>query len=152
MPTLWRISNHDDLVGLGGEHTARWHTGEPGKRVVYLAEHPAVALLESFIHLKRPFVPATYQLLTVRVPDTLNIYHLDPSTLPTDWKSRLDVTRAIGDPWLGSNAAALLGVPSAVAPESWNYLLNPKHPDWHTIAVIKSERHPYDQRLFTIER
>ncbi len=41
---LWRISNHDDLVGLGGEKAdGRWHSAARGKRIVYLSEHPALA-------------------------------------------------------------------------------------------------------------
>jgi RES domain-containing protein len=66
--TLWRISNHADLAGLGGERlTARWHTATPGKRIVYLAEHPAAALLENLVHLKGhpQFFPQDYQLLRI---------------------------------------------------------------------------------------
>lgn len=51
MPTLWRISNYEDLQGLGGLYTAgRWHP--LGQRVVYLSEHPVLALLEVMVHLE----------------------------------------------------------------------------------------------------
>jgi len=45
---LWRISNYADLSGAGGLQAAgRWHTR--GKRIVYLADHPASALLEMLV-------------------------------------------------------------------------------------------------------
>ncbi|MGH7819352.1 MAG: RES family NAD+ phosphorylase, partial [Candidatus Binatia bacterium] len=43
--TLWRISNHSELKGIGGlRASGRWHTA--GRPIVYLAEHPALCLLE----------------------------------------------------------------------------------------------------------
>ena len=43
---LRRISNHADLLGIGGmQASARWHTA--GQPVVYLAERPSSALLKS---------------------------------------------------------------------------------------------------------
>ncbi|MEA2543931.1 MAG: hypothetical protein QOH35_5297, partial [Acidobacteriaceae bacterium] len=47
MRLLWRISNHCDLQGMGGEKTdGRWHTAKRGKRIVYLSDYPALALIE----------------------------------------------------------------------------------------------------------
>ena len=67
---LWRISNHADLSGEGGRRVGgRWH--ERGRPVVYLSEHPALALLENLVHLEidSEDLPSGYQLLTVDVPD-----------------------------------------------------------------------------------
>ena len=67
---LWRISNHADLSGEGGRRVGgRWH--ERGRPVVYLSEHPALALLENLVHLEidPEDLPSGYQLLTVDVPD-----------------------------------------------------------------------------------
>jgi len=47
---LWRISDHANLSGDGGIFfSARWHSR--GKRIVYLADHPASALLEVIVHV-----------------------------------------------------------------------------------------------------
>ena len=48
---LWRISNYADLSGAGDGLLAagRWHTR--GRRIVYLADHPASALLEMLVHM-----------------------------------------------------------------------------------------------------
>jgi hypothetical protein len=46
---LWRISNFAGLKGIGGLRAlGRWHFA--GRPVVYLAEHPAGALLETLVH------------------------------------------------------------------------------------------------------
>ena len=67
---LWRISRHDDLDGLGGERAdGRWHTAAKGKRIVYLSEHPALALIEVLANLKgnpRLF-PDAYRLMKISV-------------------------------------------------------------------------------------
>ena len=72
MTRLWRISNHASLSGDGGLYASgRWHTR--GRRVVYLADHPASALLEVMVHLEidAEDLPTHYQLLGVDVPDDL---------------------------------------------------------------------------------
>jgi RES domain-containing protein len=81
---LWRISNYADLSGEGGRRSdGRWH--EQGRSVVYLAEHPALALLEVLVHLEidPDDLPSSYQLLTVEVPDGLKIEALRPDD-PTE--------------------------------------------------------------------
>lgn len=72
MKSLWRVSNHCDLSGLGGEKAdGRWHTAARGKRIVYLSEHPALALIENMANLKGnpALFPVKYQLLEVEVED-----------------------------------------------------------------------------------
>ena len=63
---VWRISNHGDLSGRGGLRAAgRWHCA--GRPIVYLAEHPASALLEVLVHFDIGDVsalPVAYQLPT----------------------------------------------------------------------------------------
>lgn len=73
MSCLWHISNHTDLTGLGGERAnGRWHTAARGKRIVYLAEHPALCLLETVVHLKGSLglLPDQYTLIRVEIEET----------------------------------------------------------------------------------
>ena len=50
---LWRISNYADLAGTGGlVDNARWHS--KGRRIVYLADSPASALLELLVRFDVP--------------------------------------------------------------------------------------------------
>ena len=146
---IWRISNHADLSGAGGlRSSGRWH--RRGAPVVYLAEHPALAMLEVLVHFELVLgeVPDGYMLLEVGFPDDGSIHVLEDSDLPDGWREHRALTQGIGDDWLASGASALLGVPSAVMPKSRNYLLNPRHPD-AAVAVIESVgRVPFDRRLF----
>ena len=148
MSTLWRISEHVDLEGLGGKKfSSRWTS--LGRRVVYLAESPAGALLEVLVHfsLEDEDIPRPYTLLQVSAPEANAVRFLDPHTDP-DWRVDEEVTRRIGDAWIASLETPLARVPSAIMPRTWNYLLNPEHPDAkqvHIAAVIKER---FDNRLF----
>ncbi|MBV9306867.1 MAG: RES family NAD+ phosphorylase, partial [Acidobacteriaceae bacterium] len=57
-------------------------------------------------------------------------------------------TRTRGDAWIKANATALLRVPSVITPETWNWLLNPRHQDAARVRIIVSTTHSYDLRLF----
>jgi RES domain-containing protein len=153
MRFLWRISNHCDLGGLGGEKaSARWHTAAAGKRIVYLAEHPALALLEVLVNLKAnpKLLPDRYQLMKVRVEDSVSVETVAPDDLPPTWHDHTSITQAIGDSWLQRRTAALLQVPSAPAPESFNYLLNPLHAGSADVTVEWCRQFHYDSRLFRV--
>lgn len=151
--TLWRISNHGDLAGLGGEKTnGRWHTAARGKRIVYLSEHPAVALIETLANLKGnpKLFPDSFQLLKIGVAEGLPAKTLAPGTLPELWRQSPEETRRAGDAWLEAGRSALLAVPSAPAPESLNYLFNPLHGDAEGVRVEWGKRVDYDRRFFNI--
>jgi RES domain-containing protein len=152
MPTLYRISNHCDLGGVGGEKTdGRWHTAAAGRRIVYLSEHPAVALLESLanLHSNPALLPDKFRLLKVNYPDTLRPQPLQPP-LPEDWRVHQSATRATGNDWLAGLTGVLLMVPSVPSPESFNYLMNPLHPDAGKVKIEWCKWFGYDRRLFRL--
>ena len=146
---IWRISNHADLSGTGGMHSSgRWH--HRGAPVAYLAEHPALAMLEVLVNfeLAPGEIPDGYMLLEVEFPDDRSIHVLDDAELPDGWREHRTLTQGIGGDWLASGSSALLGVPSAIMPKSRNYLLNPRHPDAAAALIKSTNRVPFDQRLF----
>lgn len=150
---LWRISIFSDLLGIGGElGKGRWHTPAEGRRIVYLAEHPALALLETLVNLKeRPEDSAEqYQLLRVEAADSIPIERIAEQSLPADWREKPAMTQALGNAWLEQKEKALLAVPSVPSPESTNYLLNPLHSDAATVTVAWSRWIRYDKRLFRL--
>jgi RES domain-containing protein len=151
---LWRISNHPDLTGAGAERSSgRWHTAAPGRRIVYLAEHPAVALLENLANLggDPSFFPDHFQLARIGVPADLQAAELRSEELSRVERDNPAPTQAIGDEWLAGGKGALLRVPSVPSPESSNYLLNPLHPEAAGLRVEWVKRIAYDKRLFHLE-
>jgi len=145
---LWRISNYKDLLGIGGLRVpGRWHN--KGVPIVYLAENPALALIEVLVHFELDLseVPEKFQLLEIEYKQRKSVSRLNPNALAHDWQHDLELTRAIGDEWLSTGAAALLRVPSALVPNSFNYLLNPRHPEAKVAKIVSVINHPYDSRL-----
>ena len=152
---LWRISLYPILSGIGAEmDSGRWHTAAPGKRMVYLAEHPAVALLENLVSLDGDsrFFPNTFQLLRIACPEVPPALELTPEQLSAIDPLNVASTQALGDTWLAPRTSALLRVPSIPSPESWNYLLNPLHPDAALLRIEWAKHIAYDRRLFRLSQ
>jgi RES domain-containing protein len=148
---LWRISNHSTLDGRGGLHaSARWHSR--GHAIVYLASSPAGALVEVLVHLELDAqrLPASYRMLKAEAPDENQVRHLSTAFLPDNWRDDHSLTRSMGDAWLIAGQSALLEVPSAILPETFNMLLNPRHPDAQRIAVRWHQPFPFDRRFFKV--
>lgn len=148
--TLWRISRHRDLSGAGGLRApGRWH--ERGLPIVYLAETPAGALLEACVHTSANDVPPSYTLLAVNVPQRIFPEGLGalPADWPVDWNDHLELTREMGSVWLRSKRSALLSVPSALVPATFNVLLNPLHPDAGQARIEAAYDYPFDPRFKT---
>jgi RES domain-containing protein len=56
-------------------------------------------------------------------------------------------TRDLGTAWLQKKDTALLSVPSAIVPETVNFLLDPAHPDSKKFQIIEALLYPFDVRL-----
>jgi RES domain-containing protein len=149
---LWRISNYADLKGTGGlRASGRWHFA--GQPVVYLAEHPALALLEVIVHLElgnSDQLPSTFQLLGVEVDDAITIATIQDGDTPEDWRSDRAWTQGAGTEWLGAATSALLKVPSSIVPHSSNFLLNPAHADAARLKIIETTPVRYDSRILKL--
>jgi RES domain-containing protein len=148
---LWRLTRrpHADLRGRGGELAdGRWHTR--GRPVVYCAASAALAVLEVRVHLDLPLdlLPDDYVLMKIEAPDDFAVHSIEPSDLPTRWRSREDLCRPLGDAWLAEGSTALLSVPSAIVEVERNVLLNPRHPEAGYVTVAEVTSFGWDERLF----
>ncbi|APA90455.2 RES family NAD+ phosphorylase (plasmid) [Paraburkholderia sprentiae WSM5005] len=152
MMVLWRISNYADLKGIGGQRAAgRWHFA--GQPVVYLAEHPAAALLEILVHLEigsPADLPDTYQLLRVEVADDVTIAEMTDDGIPANWRDDMAWSQDAGTEWLGAGGSVLLKVPSAVVPYAHNYLMNPEHEDAGHLTISMAIQVRHDSRILKL--
>jgi RES domain-containing protein len=141
---LWRISRHRDLNGIGGLRAAgRWHYA--GQPVAYLSENPASALLEVCVHTAANDVPPDFTLLRIEGPE-IKVTAVTESSLPDDWQVRLEVTQQLGTDWLRKKEAAILKLPSALVPQTTNFLFNPLHPDSSRYQIAAAFSYPFDRR------
>lgn len=140
---LWRISEFASLDGMGGLIApGRWN--RVGRPIVYLAEASSLAMLEVLAGYDVAETPATFQLLSIDTPDDLATTQWPAGKDPRD----VSLTADWGDAFLRAGATALARVPSVIAPEAWNWLLNPVHVDATRISIAQAARWPWDVRLF----
>jgi len=130
----------------------RWSS--PGVRLSYTSEHQSLAMLEYFVHLDKDDPPADLVLAIAEVPDNLAPDRVDSSRLPANWRdpvapSELD---RWGDDFAKRSGHCLLLVPSVLAPDENNCLVNPDHPDFKKLVVSEPEPLGYDPRMFGTQR
>jgi RES domain-containing protein len=112
--------------------------------------NPATALLETLVHMEIDAEdrPERFQMLRVEGPDTLSLEEIKPDALPSNWVEDIALTQNVGDGWLSETGSLLLKVPSALVPETWNVLVNPRHGEANLLKVTMRYEHPFDARLF----
>jgi len=112
-------------------------------------------MLERIVHMlgfdadEDVSLPRFYQLLRVLVPDDVETKELNVLAR-VEWRDDVQFTRGVGDAWLASAETAVARVPSAIVPQTWNYLMNPAHRDAKRIEIVEASRERFDNRLFGI--
>ena len=124
----------------------RWNS--PGVRVSYASDSIALAVVEVLVHLQTSRVLGAYSLVSVSFPDEL-VTVLEGKRLPGGWRRypAPPEIQAIGDSWIADSRSAVLRVPSVVVPDSYNFLLNPGHPEFARVVVGAAEPFAWDPRL-----
>ncbi|MFL0682613.1 RES domain-containing protein [Algoriphagus aquaeductus] len=138
------------LSGIGASLSEGFRWNSLSTRMVYTAESRALAILEVSVHLDiQEDLPTDRNLITLEIPDDVEILELDPLDLPLNWDSKPPIleTQLIGDEFVQQQEAAVLRVPSAIVPEEFNYLINPLHPDAQRIRMTASKSLIFDSRL-----
>jgi len=122
----------------------RWTT--PGTRLSYTSEHQSLAMLEYFVHLDDP--PTDLVLAIAEVPEDLSRERVATGDLPSNCRSSPAPPQlaAIGDEFARERKNCLLFVPSILAPQENNCLLNPEHADFKKISMVEIEPLSYDSR------
>lgn len=149
---VYRLSKkryRGDLSGKGAELAGgRWNS--VGNAVLYTAENRALCAAEIAVHTPLGIVPQDYFLVTLEIPKRASIRTIKPVELPEKWRvfPYLPATLLIGDQFLNEGSHLVLKVPSAVIPGEFNYLINPRHPDFRNVKLLQSEPFEFDQRMF----
>ncbi|MBS1911106.1 MAG: RES family NAD+ phosphorylase [Bacteroidetes bacterium] len=136
------------LDGEGARlYGGRWNSR--GTPLVYAAGSIALAVLELLVHTDPATLPADLTVYTIELPDNITIEQISGRSLPKGWRKHpASIACArFGDAWAASLSTPALSIPSAIVPEEYNYLINPRHPDSHLIRVVRKRRFAFDQRL-----
>jgi RES domain-containing protein len=151
MPTGWRIVKsklaHQAFDGEGARlHGGRWNSR--GTPLVYTSESVSLALLEVLVHIQDSRFLPSYSLCPVRFEAT-QLERLDRRLLPGSWRSfpAPPEVQALGDRWARSRSSLALEVPSAIVATERNFLLNPAHPDFPSLAIEPPVPFELDLRL-----
>ena len=137
----------DRLVASGG--VARWN--ERGQFVIYSAATRALACLENVVHRSGEGLLDVFRVMVIDVPDDLSVETVVIDELPADWFDfhQYATCQRMGGEWLRSGRSAVLRVPSAIIAHEWNYLLNPAHPQFTRIRLLRTEPFVFDPRIKT---
>jgi RES domain-containing protein len=150
MRTQYRLCNtayKDDLSGTGAEmYGGRWNS--KGIKAIYCAEHISLALLEILVNISKDDLnpKLDFHLLEFVLQEEW-ISTLEPNKLKKNWSLDYEYTQYIGDQFLLSNHNLALRIPSAVVPEEYNLLVNPKHVLSSKFKPKKSRPYKLDSRL-----
>ena len=127
----------------------RWSS--VGTRLSYTAEHLSLAMIEYFVHIDPDDPPKDLVLVTAEIPNGVSRISVDATQLPANWRQTPPPPELadVGDQFARDRRAAILIVPSALAPAESNWLLNPQHPDFAKIQLLQPEAFQYDPRFFT---
>ena len=133
------------LVASG--RPARWNSN--GMQMIYAAENRSLACLENVVHRGSEGLNLLYKVMVISIPDSLEMEIVPTKKLPVDWKdsARCPICRAYGDEWLKSFKSVVLRVPSAIVKNEYNYLLNPMHPDFDQVKLVRTEEFEFDKRI-----
>ncbi len=149
---VYRITNSiysNDISGTGAKLMgSRWNS--KGIPMLYTTEHISLAVLEMLVHTNFKDYAIELDLLTIQIPPSAVIAEINVKKLKKSWIDDLAYTRFIGDEFIKNKQDLLLKVPSAVINEEFNCLVNPSHPDFRKVKIIKKRAFKTDDRLFTI--
>ncbi|NOU46578.1 MAG: RES family NAD+ phosphorylase [Bacteroidales bacterium] len=127
---------------------ARWNS--VGVEIIYTAENKSLAMAEVAVHLTLATLPSDFVMMTIFIPDHVAMREVSLVELPFNWNAfpYPAVDQVIGDQFVTENSFCILKIPSAVTQGEFNYLINPRHPDFSQISIKEITKFPFDKRIF----
>lgn len=132
---------------MASGRAARWNSNDV--KLVYTSSSLSLACLENVVHRSHLGLNQQFRALKIEIPDFLKVEEIDVTTLKKNWTSfeLIPLTQKIGDDWIKSMRTCILKVPSSIIFQEYNYLINPKHPDFKEIKIVSSDFFVFDHRI-----
>lgn len=126
---------------------ARWNPNDI--EMIYTAGSRSLACLENVVHRNQIGLNQSFKVMTIEIPDDLRILTIEQKKLQADWTEfhNMPLTQKMGEDWIKDAKSPVLKVPSAIINAEYNYLINPLHPDFKSIKLLKSEIFIFDKRI-----
>jgi RES domain-containing protein len=137
------------LSGEGAKKAGgRWNSIDLS--VIYTSDSRSLCTAEVAVSLPIGIFPNDFEMLLIDIPEDIPILEINIMDLPEGWRKfpYLEKTLQLGDQFIFENQFLVMKVTSAVIPGDFNYLINPRHPDFEKIKIIKSEPYEFDERFF----
>ena len=117
---------------------------------MYCATSESLAMLELRVHSPHPY-PRTRWRFAIEVPDDA-LTSVAADELPRGWDKLPagPASKRFGDAWVTASSNLGLLVPSVVASEEQNLMLNPLHPRFQEVRVLSKQRVVLDKRLYSV--
>jgi len=114
----------------------RWASA--GKPVIYCAENIALAFLENMVRRQGVGFNHDFRIVFIEIPDDMLISTISESDLDPDWRDPYDYSHCqpLGNKWFDDFRMPVLKVPSAVLTESYNFVINTRHPEFKRIKLV----------------
>ncbi len=135
---VYRLTNHPELNGEGAARQINNRWNSTGTRMIYTAG--SIALAKGEISRRTPLnlLPDGFIILHIELP---NECILRPYGYPEGWD---DVppgneSKVFGDEFIDQSKYLALKVPSVFDKENFNYLINPRHPDFTKVRIVHQE-------------
>lgn len=153
MIVAWRLTKARRAAAAFDGEGARLEGGRwnpKGFPAVYLSDHPALAALEAFVHLKDAATRIEFVMFRVEIPAQVPVVEMTAADLPAGWRDEPPgrETMAIGEKWIREGKAAILKVPSVLVPAAANLVLNPRHPEAQKVRIGPAEKFRFDPRMW----
>jgi RES domain-containing protein len=149
---VYRLSREKHAKPLSGKGSAikgaRWNS--IGVELIYTAINRSLAMAEIAVHFTLATLPDDYVMISISIPDDLDIKEIAEADLPANWHEfpHPVSTQRFGDEFVIENKYCILKIPSVVTKGDYNLLINPNHKDFEKVEITNIEKFPFDKRIF----
>ena len=119
--------------------------------MLYCATSESLGMLELRVHSPHPY-PRTRLKFVIEVPDDA-IVEIAMNKLPRGWNKLPPgpSSKRFGDAWVASKSSLGILVPSVIASEERNLVLNTAHARFQEVRVVSKEQVTLDMRLDAVD-